>query len=952
MMNKLKKGLSLLLCALLVVTAVPFSSHAAAVKLNKKTATVYAGKTLQLKVKNTKKSVKWSTSNKKIATVSKKGLVTAKKDGKATITAKIGKNKYTCKVTVKSRMNITKKTLTVKGTCQLKQYGLSNVKWKSSNTKVATVTSKGKVTAKKTGTATITAYSGKKKVTCKITVKAATVTPLPSIPVTPTPTPQEPTLTITAPTGTVYPYADEVKAYLQAGAGAPVTSYWKNMDTQAREVNITWENTYKDVTEFVVSYATKEDYSDAITTTVAADKTSLAVCNLYKNTTYYVKVTAKTASEDYVAESTFKTTDLGPRFMLVDGIANVRDLGGYQTADGKTTLQGLIFRGGSLTPTTYYKKDILSEAGKKYMSEVMGIKTEIELRGTDEYAESTSQIPGATFKRCEINGYDTGMTSNAAGFKAIFQTMADPDNYPIYFHCTGGADRTGTLAFLLNALLDVDETSLVQDYELTSFSRYGIRDSQTGTYTDYYKKFRTKLDSYDGSTLAEKAENYLLSIGVTATEIYNIRAIMRGEETSISASAPSSFDAANEVALAVTIVGKKEIKSVTLDGQEVSYTETNAGITIKTTDFPSSLENKDTVNGVITFTNNQTAEFTFTYNYVPTYNLTDYIFTPSGKITADESRTSVKSDLAIGYGKAVRMELKTTTVGANGDSYYYIGSYGVHLRGGTFRMCTLTSTGTYAELSKRVEYGSSTTVFDSDGGTLILATEVLSDTQMLLTATASNAGGSSYTLTHTFTRIDSEIASDDAKVTIITNPKEVSSIEIKTGVGQSLSKDVSLTDYWTTQTGTFTLDATTKKASSDLAIGYGKSVRIQIKTATAKASGDTYYYIGSYGIRLRGGLFRMSTLTSSGTYAELYPRVQYDCPNNIFDGDGKTLILETEIVSDSEMKLHVTVEGTTYDYSYTFARIADEITTDNARVTLITNPDEVSTITVQTGKSN
>lgn len=182
----MKKGLSLVLCALLVVSAVPLSSHAAAVKISKKSATVYAGKTLKLKMKNTKKTVKWSTSNKKIATVSKKGVVTAKKDGKAVITAKIGKSKYTCKVTVKSRMNVTKKTLTEKGTCQLKQYGLTNVKWKSSNTKVATVTQKGKVTAKKAGTATITAYAGKKKVTCKITVKAQKTPVTPIEPETPT----------------------------------------------------------------------------------------------------------------------------------------------------------------------------------------------------------------------------------------------------------------------------------------------------------------------------------------------------------------------------------------------------------------------------------------------------------------------------------------------------------------------------------------------------------------------------------------------------------------------------------------------------------------------------------------------------------------------------------------------------------------------------------------------
>ena len=70
------------------------------VKLNKTKATIYNGATLQLKLKGTNEKVKWSSSSKKIATVDKNGKVTAKKKGKATITAKIGKKKYTCKLTV------------------------------------------------------------------------------------------------------------------------------------------------------------------------------------------------------------------------------------------------------------------------------------------------------------------------------------------------------------------------------------------------------------------------------------------------------------------------------------------------------------------------------------------------------------------------------------------------------------------------------------------------------------------------------------------------------------------------------------------------------------------------------------------------------------------------------------------------------------------------------------
>ena len=100
--------LSGLLILVLAVAGSFVSANAASAKLNKKTATVVSGKTVKLKVKNTGSAVKWSSSNKKVATVKKSGkygaVVTGKKVGNATITAKVGKKKLKCKITVKENM--------------------------------------------------------------------------------------------------------------------------------------------------------------------------------------------------------------------------------------------------------------------------------------------------------------------------------------------------------------------------------------------------------------------------------------------------------------------------------------------------------------------------------------------------------------------------------------------------------------------------------------------------------------------------------------------------------------------------------------------------------------------------------------------------------------------------------------------------------------------------------
>ncbi len=75
-------------------------------KLNKTKLTLIVKKSATLKVTNSKKSVTWSSSNPKVASVSRKGKVTAKKKGTATITAKTGKKKLKCKVTVKKCFKI------------------------------------------------------------------------------------------------------------------------------------------------------------------------------------------------------------------------------------------------------------------------------------------------------------------------------------------------------------------------------------------------------------------------------------------------------------------------------------------------------------------------------------------------------------------------------------------------------------------------------------------------------------------------------------------------------------------------------------------------------------------------------------------------------------------------------------------------------------------------------
>ncbi|MDO5518969.1 MAG: Ig-like domain-containing protein [bacterium] len=149
----------------------------AAAKINKSKVTLPIGASEQLKVNGTSKKATWKTTDKKVATVSSKGKVTAKKAGSAKIQAKLGKKTYTCKVNVLNfKLNKSSVTMTQGKTTTLKVSGTkSKVTYKSSNKKIATVTNKGVVKAVKKGSTNIKVKVGKQTYTLPVKVETPSI---------------------------------------------------------------------------------------------------------------------------------------------------------------------------------------------------------------------------------------------------------------------------------------------------------------------------------------------------------------------------------------------------------------------------------------------------------------------------------------------------------------------------------------------------------------------------------------------------------------------------------------------------------------------------------------------------------------------------------------------------------------------------------------------------------
>lgn len=306
------------------------------------------------------------------------------------------------------------------------------------------------------------------------------------------------------------------------------TKFLQRMDEASKPITISW-GLDEGVTSLKLYYGLRKDFTDAKVVELDINTKSYSFINLFKASTYFIKLEETVNNETKTITSSFKTDSLGPRPLIVDGIKNVRDIGGYDI-NGQMTSQGLIYRGGQLTPDVNFYDYSLSEKGKVTMSQDLKIKTEIDLRTPEESKTPSlvSAIPNCNLVFETINGYQ--INNFKSKYKEIFTILSKPSSYPIYYHCTGGADRTGTLSYMINAFLGVNELDLIHDYEFTSFSPYDVRCTTNGVYSgdDYWKNFMKELNGYSGNTIQEKATNYLLSTGLTQNQLNNIKLIMTG----------------------------------------------------------------------------------------------------------------------------------------------------------------------------------------------------------------------------------------------------------------------------------------------------------------------------------------------------------------------------------------------------------------------------------------
>ena len=202
---------------------------------------------------------------------------------------------------------------------------------------------------------------------------------------------------------------------------------------------------------------------------------------------------------------------------------NVRDLGGWN-CDGGTVRYGLLFRGGKLTADD--RAVLVGE---------LGVQHDLDLRGREgggsgDEPEMTESPLGSDVWYTRTQQYAWYALTPVASWQTYLRCVIDAVTHrePVYFHCTAGADRTGTLACVLEGILGMSQSDIDKDYELTCFY------SGMGTDSDARRRNETDwtglinaINAVPGDSFRDKCVHFAAgTCGMSMSDINAYRAAM------------------------------------------------------------------------------------------------------------------------------------------------------------------------------------------------------------------------------------------------------------------------------------------------------------------------------------------------------------------------------------------------------------------------------------------
>jgi protein-tyrosine phosphatase len=234
------------------------------------------------------------------------------------------------------------------------------------------------------------------------------------------------------------------------------------------------------------------------------------------------------------------------RHLTYDLVFNLRDLGGYEAADGRTVRWRSLFRGDGVHRLA---PEVFAELGVRT---VLDLRTDAEIqeRGRAEGDHDWHHLPvlrtiweaswlteETIVERFLADRYLVMLEEGAESLGAALRLLADPERLPAVFHCAAGKDRTGVLAALTLALLGVPDEVITTDYGLSRLGMDRMVEYVRTTYPDRYDAMSDQPSAFLGAPEAAmelflhdlraahgSVEGYAASVGVGVDVIEGLRA--------------------------------------------------------------------------------------------------------------------------------------------------------------------------------------------------------------------------------------------------------------------------------------------------------------------------------------------------------------------------------------------------------------------------------------------
>ncbi len=249
----------------------------------------------------------------------------------------------------------------------------------------------------------------------------------------------------------------------------------------------------------------------------------------------------KTQATVTLRDTTYKViSEDGVRMIYVPSIWNMRDLGGWECKTGSIKY-GKFFRGGQL--------ESITEEDKSTLCDWLGINLVVDFRNNTETGGVTVSPLGSNVEyfHNSLDYYANAVSTESASARTVTALKkimsAIVEGKTVYCHCSSGADRTGTIAYILESLLGVSPSDKDKEYELTGFSdevegrRFRNSNYDLTNGNSLWALIKTFRDTYDGEDDNAKVQAWALANGITTDEINAFReAIIEKTEVQAEAS--------------------------------------------------------------------------------------------------------------------------------------------------------------------------------------------------------------------------------------------------------------------------------------------------------------------------------------------------------------------------------------------------------------------------------